>query len=87
MCPRLARTLRRFHRDNTAVTAIEYALLAMFVAMAITGGAILVGNGVSSSLGSASAAFTPAQQTSTTTTTTPGGSTTTNSHSDGDSGH
>jgi pilus assembly protein Flp/PilA len=39
----LRRTLRRLLADDSGATAIEYALLAGLIAMAIIGSAIMVG--------------------------------------------
>lgn len=39
--------IKRFHRDERAATATEYAMLIVFVAVAIAAGANLLGQGVS----------------------------------------
>jgi pilus assembly protein Flp/PilA len=44
---KLIRRARDFFRDNEGVTAIEYALLALLIAMGIVVGVTLVGTGVS----------------------------------------
>ena len=47
--------LKRFVGSEEAVTAIEYALLAALIAVAVIGGAKLLGTSVSTEFGSISA--------------------------------
>lgn len=42
------RLINRFHRDERGATATEYALLIVFVALAVALGATTLGNGLSS---------------------------------------
>jgi pilus assembly protein Flp/PilA len=41
------RLIRRFHRDERGATATEYALLIVFVALAVAVGASTLGTGLS----------------------------------------
>jgi pilus assembly protein Flp/PilA len=43
----MRRLIRRFHRDETGATATEYALLIVFVALAVAVGASTLGTGLS----------------------------------------
>jgi pilus assembly protein Flp/PilA len=40
------RLISRFHRDERGATATEYALLIVFVAIAIAAGASVLGSGI-----------------------------------------
>jgi pilus assembly protein Flp/PilA len=44
----MQRLFKRFHRDERGATATEYALLIVFVALAIAVGAQTLGNGLNS---------------------------------------
>jgi len=41
------KSIKRFFRDDSGVTSMEYALIAVLIAVAIVAGAALVGVGVS----------------------------------------
>jgi pilus assembly protein Flp/PilA len=43
------RLVGRFHGQDEGVTAIEYALLAALIAVALIGGATLLGTGINTS--------------------------------------
>lgn len=43
----MRRLIRRFHRDERGATATEYALLIVFVALAVAVGASTLGTGLS----------------------------------------
>jgi pilus assembly protein Flp/PilA len=47
----MQRLLKRFHRDEQGATATEYALLIVFVALAIAFGAGTLGTGLNNLLG------------------------------------
>jgi pilus assembly protein Flp/PilA len=52
----------RFWRDEQGATATEYAMLIIFIALAIAGGATLLGNNINnlfSSLGSSISSLMP----------------------------
>lgn len=38
--------ISRFYREESAATATEYAMLMIFIALAIAGGATLLGNNI-----------------------------------------
>jgi pilus assembly protein Flp/PilA len=42
----MLRLIHRFHRDERGATATEYALLIVFVALAIAGGAQVLGTNI-----------------------------------------
>ena len=46
----MQRCIKRFHRDECGATATEYALLVVFVALAVAAGASVLGGGVSNLL-------------------------------------
>jgi pilus assembly protein Flp/PilA len=50
--------MKRFLRDETAATAIEYALIAGLIAMAIVGGATMIGTSLRGSYNQVSSGFT-----------------------------
>jgi pilus assembly protein Flp/PilA len=54
--------VERFWRDEQGATATEYAMLIIFIALAIAGGATLLGNNINnlfSSLGSSISSLMP----------------------------
>ena len=46
----MQRCIKRFRRDERGATATEYALLVVFVALAVAAGASVLGGGVSNLL-------------------------------------
>jgi pilus assembly protein Flp/PilA len=54
--------MRKFFGDDRGATATEYAMLIIFIALAIAGGATLLGNNISnlfSSIGASLTSLTP----------------------------
>jgi pilus assembly protein Flp/PilA len=54
--------IARFYRDDRGATATEYAMLIIFIALAIAGGATLLGNNINnlfSRIGASIASLTP----------------------------
>ena len=51
------KVLKKFLKSESGATAIEYALIASLVSVAIVGGATSLGTGVNTSLNNASSAF------------------------------
>jgi pilus assembly protein Flp/PilA len=54
--------MRKFFADDRGATAIEYAMLIIFIALAIAGGATLLGNNINnlfSSIGASLTGLTP----------------------------
>jgi pilus assembly protein Flp/PilA len=49
--------IKRFVRDETGVTAIEYALIAAFIAIVIVGAVTAIGSTLTATFTSVSAAF------------------------------
>lgn len=63
MTPTLLHSLRRFWRDESGVSAIEYGLLAALVALAIVTGATALGgdlNQIFTSIGTKLLSYKPA---------------------------
>jgi pilus assembly protein Flp/PilA len=55
-------SIARFYRDDRGATATEYAMLIIFIALAIAGGATLLGNNINnlfSRIGASIASLTP----------------------------
>jgi pilus assembly protein Flp/PilA len=54
--------MRRFFSDESGATATEYAMLIIFIALAIAGGATLLGNNINnlfSSIGASLSGLSP----------------------------